>query len=407
MTAIKKTPKIPFPIQPDYDSLFKLYPDECWNHLNKDVLVSLAKKHHLPCKSRDKRDKVLHEVKEYYKRHSIREVVSHLKTATVPTYVLEDMLGKLTKTQRDNLVTGGFIPVLSITSIRKYGKNLETPNYSFFGLLNVHAHKSQLSDALSYGRFCRLQSPEHAEALKVAREYNQERRAKKRQQREQVTTEIQNQLTSFGNPGTLHFYVFQLAFWCRQINHLAKTVLHPDKASELYALKDQALQLFFKYVDQSYISVFIYRPEQPDKIDFRLCPDHFEKFCEERSWHEGERAIDYLGIHQHAIKKCADCSLQVQKEYYTLYYFQISDGTSEYGFHLPYMKNKAIFGNRRKYSEVDHKENVEGSFRFGRAITKDELALIGNKEHIIAEFKRAYHSLATFYENTTNLPIAK
>lgn len=64
---------------------------------------------------------------------------------------------------------------------------------------------------------------------------------------------------------------------------------------------------------------------------------------------------------------------------------------------MPYRKALTAFGDRTNYPCVDHSdENQEGPYRFGRAITKDELAVLGSPTEIVNNFEQAYNDLLQF-----------
>lgn len=385
--------KKPFPVHPDRRTLVKQHLSRILGDLPISPLLSLCKQHQLPVPAHATKRILAEQLMTYFQRHAISELVDvvtrHLDASVADLKALFD---RLTVTQRASLVAGGYLTVSRTAEVTAYGKTLMVPYYDYFDYLNLMTHQQQIPEAIAYGRYFRLKSAAHKQKQRLATERDRQRRQVHREQQAEFREMFKVARSQLGEPGTLAYQLLDLAFWTHHVNHLAKL----DQQTNYYRYKDQALRLFFTYRDTPFVSVGVYTPAQPDKRRLTLCSHHFDEYrAYYRDW--GDSVMTYYATNQVTVNQCSACDLQVIPDYYSLYFFEITNEKLRYGFHTPYWKQVTEFGDRSTYPSVDHSdENQEGPYRFGRAITKDELAVLGSPAEIVRQFKRAYQALQRF-----------
>lgn len=182
---------------------------------------------------------------------------------------------------------------------------------------------------------------------------------------------------------------FKLAFWTMWCSRMAKQFQekahranlanvpkYNGKKEEFYKYKNKALELLTK---SKYTNISFYRPENPDKIKVNFCSWHYENWCEIRSCIGYYDKWEYYYDNKKSINKCDDCDVDVNKDYYSLYYLEIlSDKVEDFkfSFHTPYpLANDEIYPPITSIPRVYHEENGEGLFRFGRSMFDEELII--------------------------------
>lgn len=386
-------PPKPFPVHPNRRTLVKQHLNRILGDLPISPLLSLCKQHQIEVPAHATKHLLTEHLATYFQRHAVSElvdVVTQYLDASVAD--LKTLFERLTATQRASLVAGGYLTISRTAEVTAYGKVLMVPYYDYFDYLNLLAHQAQIPDAIAYGRYFRLKSATHQEKQRLATERERQRRQLHREQQAEFRAAYKLAQAHLGEPGTLAYLLLNLAFWTHHINHLAKL----DQQVDYYRYKDLALRLLFRYRDTEFVSVGVYTPDQPDKRKLTLCSHHFDEYREYyRDW--GDSVMTYYATNQAVVNQCPGCELQVVPDYYTLYFFEINNEKLRYGFHVPYRKALTAFGDRTNYPSVDHSdENQEGPYRFGRAITKDELAVLGNPTEIVNQFEQAYNDLLQF-----------
>lgn len=203
-------------------------------------------------------------------------------------------------------------------------------------------------------------------------------KAKRADKRKQVLADFNQQMSVWEEEDSLLANTYGLAYWTMWISRLAKSYQlkintcnhkniekYEDIVDECYQKKNKSL---FSLVNSSYTKVYFYRPNNPDKIHFHLCDYHYDQYREE-SWLGNCSIWDYLYANIDKIKSCSNCEYEEDKDYYSLYYFEIGD---KFSFHMPYSVGYPILGCLSKFPKIEHEEQ-EGMFRFGRSLTDDEL----------------------------------
>lgn len=205
------------------------------------------------------------------------------------------------------------------------------------------------------------------------------------------------------------YVTFKLAYWTSWINKWAKYYqLVSNKVHQYHkafnieenhrvTLKDT----FYDYKDQSlkllsnskYASIFYYQPDEPDKHNIHLCDVHYDQWLMER---DGYLPLDmFYYTHQDEIDKCQYCISEVQRDYYSLYFIEIFEPSEEYSFsfHVPYPIGSSYLPNPNKLKRVNHIENEHSIFRFGRAISEEEMVV-----HRVNKVEKAFLNAMSEYQ---------
>ena len=309
----------------------------------------------------------------------LREI--HLKFASKfsmhPTDV-EDLLG-ITKTERQHWTEDGKLKVATYGMFTKWGKNIKYPRYDF-----LHTHSV---------------TPSKLESWRTQREKEKKRNRKKAIKKAQITKkkneDLQKQFFDEEWPKMLERWYqmdeglgvsLQLSFWTMWISRWAKEMQLKSrraraKKKEYIEIKDK----FYEYKNESianliespYSEVAFYRPDNPDRITYlEFCPKHFD-------WWLREREFDYVpkwefyAFNQKAIHKCESCTVNIEKDYYSLFYIKVAHEELEdysFSFHTPYPLGKYFFPSIAEMKKVNHQEQ-EGLFRFGRSLFDEEKSI--------------------------------
>jgi len=317
------------------------------------------------------------------------------KELAVSPFELEELLG-CTKDERQRWVKEDKLPVLEYRHFRKGGQDLEYP---------VHERGSIL--ALSQETITQWRA-EHQEQVRMHRRAGLHKAAQRKQVNQQARrnflAEWQQTVSAWRqqvDPALVAILV--LSFWTVWASRWAKenqlksrrarkyTTLYLARSGEWYERKDQALHLLTR---TPCVQLSFYRPVDPDKHYLWLCEEHYELKCEG----DYEDIWDFFYTHTAMIKQCPHCVVQQEKDYYSLYYLEVSTQTLEdvrFSFHLPYPLGKTWLPKPDKLRKVDHMEQ-EGIFRFGRALFPDE-KVIYREQEVLTYFQQALAIAQAFY----------
>ena len=250
------------------------------------------------------------------------------------------------------------------------------------------------------------------ESINKAKETKEKRKNKKKE----IIDYINKQKIKWFAKDYILSATFELAYWTVWISRLAKTYQkksyvgreknkekYLNLEQECYKIKNKAI---IELLKSPYAEISFYRPENPHKIHFLLCQEHYEDFTLNRSFYDyGEySAWDYLLENIKYIKKCKDCHYEEEKDYYSLYYLEIKDKDFpdiSFSFHTPYPIGKEYFGNPKKLKQVHHEEQ-EGMFRFGRSL-EDEENYIFTLAFVTKEYKKALEKYQHTLSNTKEI----
>lgn len=139
---------------------------------------------------------------------------------------------------------------------------------------------------------------------------------------------------------------------------------------EIYSLKNDLLHYIYEnYPEHVKLSAVI--PCEPDKYSVNFCNYHFDMFREERSLLQCE-PMDFYWENDAEINSCPECSVTVNKNYYSMYDFDITLPEADFSFHEPLPIGRGKLPALDTLPHVDQEFNDEGMFLFGREASLDE-----------------------------------
>lgn len=295
------------------------------------------------------------------------------KVKLIPSYKLKELL-TCTDTERLRWVKLGYLIPTEFRGISKYGKTLKVPYFDPAYLLTVTKEvieewrtkdKGQASINRITGSIIAKQTRKVNSGIikEFKLRYNE-------------------LLKLWEKDGERYSSTYRLAYWTVWISRWAKRYQMVDritsfqKKANFYELKNKAMDLLYK---SGLGSLSFYAPEYPDKVHVHMCEEH---------WY-GIESID-----EDVAKNCRNCSYSVSKNYYSLYYqefFDIYSGIS-FSFHIPFPLGSGFLPPHKLLPKVEHIEEGEGLFRFGRPIA-DEEKIIYSNTRVLTEFNSAFEDL--------------
>lgn len=139
---------------------------------------------------------------------------------------------------------------------------------------------------------------------------------------------------------------------------------------EIYSLKNDLLHYIYEnYPEHVKLAAVI--PCEPDKYFVNFCDYHFDMFREERSLLQCG-PMDYYWENNAEINSCSKCSVTVNKNYYSMYNFDITLPEADFSFHEPFPIGRGKLPALDTLPHVDQEFNDEGMFLFGREASLDE-----------------------------------
>jgi len=292
------------------------------------------------------------------------------------------------KTERQRWIREGKIPVLEYRSFRKAGWDMEYPVHDRRVVLGLsqeeiqqwrEAHQVQVQQNRKAG----------AQVAIEARRANQ-------QSRQTFLTSWMETVEVWKQQASPELAVaFELAFWTVWASRWAKayqvkshrgikhSALYTKQKEVWYRRKNEAMQLLAQSL---YARLSFYRPEDADKISLQICQEHWEMKREDFYTDKWE----FYSAHRSMIKQCPHCFVNIEKDYYSLYYLEITAAAfpeMRFSFHMPYPVGRTFFPAPKKLRKVEHVEQ-DGIFRFGRPLFAEEKIIYREKD-VLANFERA------------------
>lgn len=99
---------------------------------------------------------------------------------------------------------------------------------------------------------------------------------------------------------------------------------------------------------------------------------------------------NFLDMHRGEMLKCKECCINIQNDYYSLFYISIQDDRIKdlkFSFHIPYSLGEEIFPKKEEIKRVEHEEQY-GLFRFGRPLLGNE-KIIYTEKFVLKKFNEA------------------
>lgn len=294
----------------------------------------------------------------------------------------EELLG-CTKTERLRWAEEGKIKIAYRDSFYKYGKTLYAPYYD---IISIYEGKEQVK------RWREEYEKEKEINKQKAVEKAQQTKKENKQTRENFKKEFRKTLVNWYKIEGELGVTFELAFWTVWVSRWAKEnqlkyynarkvetrKKYKQNEMYLYELKNKANELLMK---SPYTKISFYEPEFPDKYsDLLFCDYHYDLWCELRQLDYIPK-WDFFWSFYDDIMKCSNCSVDINKGYYSLYHLEVSDSRIDdfsFSFHIPYPIGKKFLPSPRELQRVEHEEQ-DGIFRFGRPVFDDEKIIYTEK----------------------------
>jgi hypothetical protein len=316
-----------------------------------------------------------------------RLLETFLYELAVEPFELEEIL-HCTPIERRRWVKEGKLPVLEYRTFRKSGQDLEYPVHDRREILLISQDDIQQWRTVHRDKV-HMNRQAAAQLALESRKVNQQRRQQFSQSWQQTIDEWRLQ----GSPELAQVLV--LAYWTIWASRWAKenqikatrgikhAELYAKRRDEWYERKNQAMLLL---AQTPYARLSFYRPPDPDKHHLWLCQEHYEEKYEgyyDSIW-------EYYYQNTRAVKQCPQCSVSYEKDYYALYYLEITSASFpdlRFSFHMPYPIGRAHLPKPQKLPHVEHTEQ-DGMFRFGRPLIDDE-KIIYRERDVQAKFEQA------------------
>jgi len=300
---------------------------------------------------------------------------------------LEELLS-CTQLERRRWIKEGKIPVLVYRSFRKAGRDMEYP---------VHDRRVILH--LSQEEIARWRS-EHQDQVHVSRQAAAQvavhSRKANQQTRQHFWLSWQQMIAEWKVQGSPELAaILNLAFWTTWASRWAKenqlkmrtgikyAAHYAAQKNAWYARKNEALIMLLQ---TPYARLHFYRPPDPHKYTLHLCEEHYELKREgyyQTKW-------EFLSEHTTMVKQCPECTYEVEKDFYSLYYVEVTTEAFPellFSFHTPYSIGKAWFPAPNTLPRVVHIEQ-DGLFRFGRLLTSHE-KITYREQDVLEHFEQA------------------
>lgn len=291
---------------------------------------------------------------------------------------LEERLN-ISKTERKRWTEEGKLKVARTEIFTKYRQDFECPYYDYKQATTLkqskiekwrEQHKLQVAKNRSKGAKKAIKTKDKNKEL--VKNFYEKELVEMKQKWNSVDQEL--------------FVTYNLAFWTMWVSRMAKQFQekavnaktkgqeYTEKKNEFYQMKNRAMDLLSK---SKYSKIEFYRPERHEKIYVSFCDLHYHDWCRQREWCYMSK-WDYYYDNRGAVHRCKECEVVVDKDYYSLYYLKIQcDNVPDitFSFHTPYPVSKVNFPDPKKLERVEHEENEEGLFRFGRALVGEEVVV--------------------------------
>lgn len=332
-----------------------------------------------------KKDVLINELREKIKENEL--IIARLYKEYSERFALdwketEEILG-CSKTERLRWTEEGKIKVSYQDSFYKYGKTLYT---SYYDIISIYKGKEQVEKWRD--EYEKQKKTNKKKAIKKAQQTKKENK----QIRENFKKEFKKILVGWYKIEGKLGVTFELAFWTVWVSRWAKEnqlkfyrakktetrKKYKENEKYFYELKNEANKLLLK---TPYVKLSFYEPEFPDKYsNIQLCDAHYNLWCDLRQ-SQYMSIWDFFNFCYEDIIKCKSCSVEIEQDYYSLYYLEIADkriNDFSFSFHIPYPIGCNFFPNSEELPKVIHQEQ-DGIFRFGRPLFEDEKIIYTEK----------------------------
>lgn len=333
--------------------------------------------------------------KSIYKKHA-------LKLGMHPNQVEEYL--DITKTERLRWTSQERLVVVEWVPFKKWGKELKYPLYDTYQIQNIKV--KTINDWRS----------EHQQQIKEHRLHA----IKKAQQTRIESIQLHKDFYAnkwkamlvdwYKDNGKLGASL-QLSFWTMWISRWAKeyqrkayhakknTDEYLEKKELFYAMKNEAIQ---RLTLSPYSSLSFYQPPNPKKIThLEFCVHHFDLWKLERSDFGYLSKFDFYYNNEAAINSCNSCEVDIEEDYYSLYYLAIGYPDYHFSFHTPYSIGLDYLPSKDSLPSISHEEQ-EGMFRFGRPLFDEEKIIFSEKE-VIKHFNEAIVKFDLYFGAAVNI----
>ncbi|WP_147534035.1 hypothetical protein [Bacillus marasmi] len=203
----------------------------------------------------------------------------------------------------------------------------------------------------------------------------------------------------------------QLSFWTMWINRWAKEYQlkatkakkniekYFDKKDLFYDMKNEAMQ---RLIQSPYSSLSFYQPSSSEKITYlEFCSHHFDQWKLDRQEYGYLSKFDFYYNNEADINNCNLCEVEIDDDYYSLYYLTIQHQDYHFSFHTPYPIGSDYLPSKESLPQISH-EAQEGIFRFGRSLFEDEKIIFCEKE-VIKHFNEAIVKYDLYFGPAVNI----
>lgn len=295
----------------------------------------------------------------------------------------------ITKTERFRWTEQKKLRVVRYSSFNKWGKTLDYPIYDTYQIKNIsqeqivtwrQEHKKEVEE--------NRKKAVH-KALITRKLNNKKNKDFYENKWKKLLKDWYTNDNRLGASLQLAYWTMWVSRWAKEFQLLALDArINKDKYIEkkelFYEMKNVAIQ---RLIASPYTKISFYQPQAADKIThLEFCPDHFQLWLQEREFDYVSKQEFYYSYIKD-IHKCVSCELDIEKNYYSLYFISILFGEYHFSFHTPYPIGKSYLPPKDSLPLILHEEQ-EGLFRFGRSLIGEEKIIFKEKE-VIKYFNEA------------------
>jgi len=348
--------------------------NELTHKISKNELISFLEK---DPKTKIKKEDLIFELVNLLKDNEILQhklYILYKEQFALISSEVEEILN-CTKLERKRWGEQGLLNIIGYREFSKWGKYLESPLYDRLHIYSIK-EKDIENWKENYNNYKKENKKEAIKKGKETKNLNDKTR-------ENFKEEFKKLLASWYKIDSKLGVTYELAFWIVWVSRWAKenqlkAFAAKSKKDEyliqvnfLYKLKNQGIELLLK---SNFKTLGLYRPEDCDKYtDLSFCENHYEYWCSEREFMYIPK-WEYFENNIKQILRCKDCTVNIIKDYYSLFYLEIRSPQIpdyKFGFHTPFGIGKNIFSDVGEIPNIIHKEQ-DGLFRFGRSLFQDE-----------------------------------
>lgn len=291
-------------------------------------------------------------------------------------YDVQQALG-CTKTERKRWTDEERLHIVCYESVKSYGTYMEVPRYDRWQIEHEltpkvlagwrEEHKAKTSKNRSAGA---------KKAVKTRAKNDAERQAFQAELRE-ARREWNRQGLELGAMLELAYWTLWCSRWAKEKEFKSRTARaekYQDKydieSGHYYDLKNEAIKVL---AASKFAKISFYRPEQPGRVEIDLCENHLHEIADDMGVTAANINAAYFA-NPPKYDSCDYCQVyDVDPDYYSLYYLEIGNNDWEFSFHTPAGIGKPFMPEPDSLPRVEHEENGDGLFRFGRPIYESEM----------------------------------